>query len=105
VVQRNTLTRTGTHSLDWGSDLGALWLYAPSTALTGAVVLRDMAVHDSTYQGLLASWQQPITNLTVERVSFAGTGTIGHVTVSGNGGPGLANNAGFAITRGPGNAG
>lgn len=117
VVQRNTLTRTGTHSLDWGSDLGALWLYAPTTALTGAVVLRDLTVNDSTYQGLLASWQQPITNLTVERVTFAGTGTIGmefnvpgngtfsYVTVSGNAGPALANNAGFTITRGPGNVG
>ncbi|MFL6126221.1 CBM35 domain-containing protein [Actinophytocola sp.] len=117
VVQRDTLTRTGTHSLDWGSDLGAVWLYAPSTAFTGAVVLRDLSVNDSTYQGFLASWQQPITNLTVERVTFAGTGTIGmefnvpgsgtfsYVTVSGNAGPALANNAGFTITRGPGDVG
>ncbi|TDV57190.1 CBM35 domain-containing protein [Actinophytocola oryzae] len=117
TVARNTLTRTGTHSLDWGSDLGAVWLYAPTTAMTGAVVLRDLTVNDSTYQGLLTSWQQPINNLTVERVAFNGTGTIGmefntpgsgtfgNVTVSGNGGPALANNAGFAITRGPGNTG
>jgi Carbohydrate binding module (family 35) len=117
IVQRNTLTRTGTHSLDWGSDLGAVWLYAPTTALTGAVVLRDLTVNDSTYQGLLTSWQQPITNLTVERVTFAGTGTIGmefntpgngtftNVAVSGNAGPALSNNAGFTITRGPGNTG
>jgi hypothetical protein len=117
TVQRNTLTRTGTHSLDWGSDLGALWLYAPTTAFTGAVVLRDLTVNDSTYQGLLTSWQQPIPNLTVERVTFAGTGTIGmefntpgsgtfnYVTVSGNTGQALANNSGFTITRGPGNTG
>jgi hypothetical protein len=117
VVQRNTLTRTGTHSLDWGSDIGALWLYAPTTAFTGAVVLRDLTVIDSTYQGLLTSWQQPIPNLTVDHVTFTGTGTIGmefntpgsgtfsYVTVSGNAGPALANNSGFTITRGPGNTG
>jgi hypothetical protein len=117
VVQRNTLTRTGTHSLDWGSDLGALWLYAPNTPLTGAVVLRDLTVNDSTYQGLLASWQQAITDLTMERVTFAGTGTIGmelntpgtgtfsYVSISNNAGPALANNSGFTINRGPGNEG
>jgi hypothetical protein len=117
LVQRNTLTRTGSHSLDWNSDIGAVWLYAPETALNGAVVLRDLRVEDSSYQGLLASWQQPITNLTVERVTFAGTGsngmefnvpgngTFSHVTVSGNGGPALVNNSGFTIVRGPGNTG
>ncbi|OLF19337.1 hypothetical protein BU204_02315 [Actinophytocola xanthii] len=117
VVARTTLTRTGSHSLDWNSDLGAVWLYAPETALTGAVVLRDLRVADSSYQGLLASWQQPITNLTVERVTFAGTGTAGmefnvpgsgtfsQVTVTGNAGPALVNNSGFTIVRGPGNVG
>ena len=117
TVQRNTLTRTGTHSLDWGSDLGALWLYAPSTAFTGAVVLRDLTVNDSTYQGLLTSWQQAIPNLTVDRVTFTGTGTtamefntpgngiFSNVTVTANNGPPLANNSAFTITRGPGNTG
>lgn len=117
VVQRNTLTRAGSHSLDWGSDLGALWVYAPFAPLNGAVVLRDLAVNDSSHQGLLLSWQQPITDLTVDHVTFDGTRTIGmelntpgngtfsYVTVSGNNGTALVNNAGFAITRGPGNSG
>jgi hypothetical protein len=117
TVQRNTLTRTGTHSLDWGSDLGALWLYAPTTAFTGAVVLRDLTVNDSTYQGLLTSWQQAIPNLTVDHVTFNGTGTTGmefntpgagtftYVTITGTTGPPITNNAGFTITKGPGNTG
>ena len=117
VVQRNTLTRAGSYSLDWGSAIGAVWLYAPGNAINAPVVLRDLEVVDSSYQGLLLSWQVPINGLTVERVAFRGAGTIGmefnapgngtfsYVTVSGTGGPALANNSGFQITRGPGNSG
>ncbi|MGX7827865.1 carbohydrate-binding protein [Actinokineospora sp. 24-640] len=117
LVRRNTLTRAGTHSLDWGSDIGALWIYAPSAPINAPVVLRDMDVIDSTHQGLLLSWQQTVSDLTLDRVSFNGTGTIGmefntpgrgtfsHVTVQGNRGPALVNNSGFVIQRGPGNIG
>ncbi|MET0419430.1 MAG: CBM35 domain-containing protein, partial [Actinoplanes sp.] len=117
TVQRNTLTRTGSHSLDWGSDIGAIWLYAEANDITGAVLLRDLQVLDSSYQGLLLSWQKRVSNLTLERVAFNGTGTLGmefnspgtgnfsYVTVTGNGGAALANNAGFTINRGPGNSG
>jgi hypothetical protein len=117
VVQRNTLTRTGSHSLDWGSDIGAIWIYAEASDITAPVILRDLQVNDSTHQGMLLSWQQPVSNLTLERVAFNGTGTIGmefnspgtgsfsYVTLTGNGGPALANNSGFVINRGPGNSG
>jgi hypothetical protein len=117
VVQRNTLTRTGSHSLDWGSDLGALWIYAPANDITGALVFRDLEVNDSSHQGLLLSWQKRVANLTLDHVTFNGTGTIGmefnspgagtfsYVTVAGNRGAALANNSGFTITRGPGNVG
>jgi hypothetical protein len=117
TVQRNTLTRTGSHSLDWGSDIGALWVYAEANDITGAVLFKDLEVNDSSYQGLLVSWQKRVTDLTLDHVAFNGTGTIGlefnspgtgtfsYVTVTGNGGPGLANNAGFTINRGAGNSG
>jgi hypothetical protein len=117
AVQRNTLTRTGSHSLDWGSDIGALWVYAEANDITGAVLLKDLEVNDSSYQGLLLSWQKRVDNLTLDHVAFNGTGTAGlefnspgtgtfsYVTVTGNGGPGLANNAGFTINRGAGNSG
>jgi hypothetical protein len=119
VVARNTLTRTGTYSLDWGSALGALWLYAPTNPLTGTVAVRDTQILDSTYQGLLTSWQVPITNLTLDRVTIdgtgnaapgmefntPGTGTFSYVTVRNTSGPALANNSGFTLNRGPGNTG
>ncbi|MEV7626084.1 glycosyl hydrolase family 28-related protein [Actinoplanes sp. NPDC089786] len=117
VVQRNTLTRAGSYSLDWGSAIGAVWLYAPANPIAAPVVLRDLEVVDSSYQGMLLSWQVPINGLTLERVAFRGAGTIGmefntpgsgtfgYVTVAGTGGPALANNSGFQITRGPGNSG
>jgi hypothetical protein len=117
TVQRNTLTRTGSHSLDWGSDIGALWVYAEANDITGAVLFKDLEVNDSSYQGLLLSWQKRVSNLTLDHVAFNGTGTLGlefnspgtgsfsYVTVAGNGGPGLANNAGFTINRGAGNSG
>jgi hypothetical protein len=117
LVQRNTLARSGSYSLDWGSALGALWVYAPTNPITAPVVFRDLQVDDSSYQGLLTSWQVPVQNLTMERVAFRGTGTNGmefntpgagtfsYVAVTGNGGPGLVNNSGFQITRGAGNSG
>ena len=117
TVQRNTLTRTGSHSLDWGSDIGAIWIYAEASDITAPVILRDLEVTDSTYQGLLLSWQKRVSNLTVERVAFRTTGTLGmefnspgagtfsYVTVTGNGGAALVNNAGFVLNRGPGNSG
>jgi Right handed beta helix region len=77
AVRRNTLTRTGAHSLDWNSDIGAIWVYAEANDITGAVVLRDLEVVDSSYQGLLSSWQKRVHDLTVERVVFNGTGTTG----------------------------
>ncbi|PRY29340.1 glycosyl hydrolase family 28-related protein [Pseudosporangium ferrugineum] len=117
VVRRSTLTRTGSHSLDWGSDIGALWVYAEANDIAGAVLFQDLEVTDSSYQGLLLSWQKRVNNLTLDHVAFAGTGTLGmefnspgtgsfsYVTVSRTGGAALANNAGFTINRGPGNSG
>jgi hypothetical protein len=117
IVQRNTLTRAGSYSLDWGSAIGALWVYAPTNPINAPVVFRDIQVNDSSYQGLLTSWQINVGNLTLDHVAFNGAGTIGmefntpgagtfsYVTVAGTGGPALANNSGFQITRGPGNSG
>ena len=116
-ADQDHMARAGSHSLDWNSDIGAVWIYAEASDITAPVVLRDLQVNDSTHQGLLLSWQRPVSGLTLERVAFNGTGTIGmefnspgtgsfsYVTLTGNGGPALANNAGFVINRGPGNSG
>ncbi|MFC4120202.1 CBM35 domain-containing protein [Nonomuraea zeae] len=116
-IQRNTLTRTGGWNNDWASSQGAVWIYAESRDITAPVVVRDVTVNDSTYQGLLLSWQKTISNLILDHVTIAGTGTYGieaaaagsatasHVTVSAAAAGGLHNPAGYTFVRGQGNSG
>lgn len=116
-VQRNTLTRTGGYEPNWQSRLGALWIYADSSDITAPVLLKDNEVLDSTYSGLLVSWQKNVTALTVDglridgagangiEIDSAGAGTFSGVTVSGAIDGGLSASGGFAITRGTGNTG
>ncbi|MEO3861559.1 glycosyl hydrolase family 28-related protein [Acrocarpospora sp. B8E8] len=117
VVQRNTLTRTGGWNNDWNSSQGAVWIYAEGRDITAPVLLKDLTVTDSTYQGLLLSWQKTISNLTLDHVTFNGAGTHGidlnaagsatftYVTVTGAASGGLNNPSGYTIIRGPGNSG
>ncbi|MCX5140444.1 CBM35 domain-containing protein [Streptomyces sp. NBC_00338] len=116
-VQRNTLTRTGGYEPNWQSKLGALWIYADSSDITAPVLLKDNDILDSTYSGLLISWQKNISALTVDgleidragsygiEINSAGAGTLTGVTVSGATDGGLSASGGFAITRGTGNTG
>ncbi|MET7396580.1 CBM35 domain-containing protein [Dactylosporangium sp. NPDC005572] len=116
-VQRNTLTRTGGYERNWGSAIGGLWLYAEARDITTPVLVRDVDILDSSYQGVLLSWQRTISGVTFDRVRIAGAGTYGielnavgtatfnYVTVSGAASGGLSNSMGYAIVRGPGNSG
>ncbi|MFT7837958.1 glycosyl hydrolase family 28-related protein [Saccharothrix sp. BKS2] len=74
AIQRNTLTRTGSRHWDWHTHTGAVWLFAERADITGAVVLRDLQVDDSSYHGLLLSRQRAIGDLTVGNVRINGTG-------------------------------
>jgi hypothetical protein len=117
VVQRNTLTRTGAYSLDWGSAIGALWIYAEANDITAPVQIKDLQINDSSYQGILMSWQKTVSNLTFDHVAISGTGsngieinvvgsaTFSYVTVTGVGGTPLVNSMGYTVNRGPGNSG
>jgi hypothetical protein len=117
VVQRNTLTRTGSFQLDWGSAIGALWIYAEASDITAPVQIRDLDINDSSYQGILLSWQKTISNLTLDHIAVNGTGsngieinavgsaTVSYVTVTGVGGTPLVNSMGYVLNRGPGNSG
>lgn len=117
TVQRNTLTRTGSKETNWPSDLGALWIYADVHAIDAPVVIRDMTIADSTYAGVLISWQKSIQQVSFSNVTITGSGTYGietdasgsasfmNTTVSGSGTAGLLNNGGFVINRGSGNSG
>jgi hypothetical protein len=117
VIQRNTLTRTGSFNLDWGSAIGALWIYAEASEITAPIQVRDMQITDSSYQGVLLSWQKTISNLTFDHVVINGTGshgieinavgsaTVSYVTVTEVGGTPLVNSMGYVLNRGAGNSG
>ena len=81
------------------------------------MLIKDVDIIDSTYQGILMTWQKTITNLTFDHVKVTGTGTYGieifaagsgtfnYVTVSGAASGGLNNTTGYTLIRGPGNTG
>ncbi|BCJ78092.1 hypothetical protein CS0771_76360 [Catellatospora sp. IY07-71] len=116
-VQRNTLTRTSSFERNWNSALGGLWIYAEATDITAPVLVKDVDIVDSTYQGILLSYQRDITNLTLDHVTVNGAGTYGielnaagsayvtYVTVTGAASGGLINHTGYTLNRGPGNSG
>jgi alpha-1,3-glucanase-like protein/carbohydrate binding protein with CBM35 domain/carbohydrate binding protein with CBM6 domain/parallel beta helix pectate lyase-like protein len=116
-VQRNTISRAGGFNTDWNSSQGGLWIYAEAREITAPVLVKDVDIIDSTYQGILMSWQKNVTNLTFDHVKVQNTGTYGidlqvtgsatfnNVTVSGAGTGGLNNAFGFTLIRGPGNSG
>jgi hypothetical protein len=117
LVRRNTLVRTGGLEPNWNSQLGALWLFADTADITAPVTVRDVEIRDSTYAGILMTWQRRIENATFERVTVAGTGTYGieinatgdatfsHTAVSGAPSGGLSVSPSFTVNRGPGNSG
>ncbi|GAA1372810.1 carbohydrate-binding protein [Streptomyces beijiangensis] len=116
-VQRNTLSRTGGYEPNWASKLGALWIYADSSDITAPVLVQDNDILDSTYSGLLITWQKTVSSLTVKNtkiattgsygieINSAGSGTFSGVTVTGAPAGGLSLAGGFAVTRGTGNSG
>lgn len=116
-VQRNTLTRNSSFERNWNSAIGGLWIYAEARDITSPVLVKDVQILDSTYQGILLSFQRTISNLTLDHVTVNGAGTYGielnaagsayvtYVTVSGAASGGLINHTGYTLVRGPGNSG
>ncbi|MFF1961899.1 CBM35 domain-containing protein [Streptomyces sp. NPDC058220] len=116
-VQRNTLQRTGGFEPNWQSKFGALWIYADSSDITAPVLVQDIDILDSTYSGVLLSYQKTISNLTLKNIKIqntgaygieiisGGSGTFSGVTVTGAASGGLSSTGGFTITRGAGNSG
>ncbi|MEV7723421.1 CBM35 domain-containing protein [Streptomyces sp. NPDC087917] len=117
TVQRNTLSRTGGYEPNWQSKLGALWVYADASEITTPVLLQDNDILDSTYSGLLVSWQKNVSDLTVKNnriaktgnygieINAAGSGTFSGVTVTEAASGGLSLAGGFTVNRGAGNSG
>ncbi|WP_333733718.1 carbohydrate-binding protein [Streptomyces sp. IBSBF 3010] len=117
TVSGNLLRRTGSMEVNWNTKLGALWVYADQHDITQPVVLRNNTVEDSTYSGLLISWEKQVSDLRVDGLTIDRTGANG---IEGNaGGKGTFSNTkitataeaplnmtgGFTIQRGSGNSG
>ena len=85
TVERNTLTRTGGYEPNWQAEFGGLWIFANLSAIDSNLVVRDVDILDSTYQGLLLSGEQGVENALFERVTVAGASTFGiEVATSGS---------------------
>lgn len=117
TVQRNTLTRTGSLEPNWNAQLGALWIYADVHAIDAPIVIRENTIADSTYAGVLISWQKSVQQVTFDSVTISGSGTYGievnaagsatfaNTVVSGSGTGGLSLAGGFVVNRLGGNSG
>lgn len=116
-VRRNTLNRTGGFDPNWNTTFGGLWIYAEGQPIAAPIVVDTLEINDSTYEGLLVTYDQNVTLLSVNNVqinraggyglSFAvrGEGTFSNVTVADAALGGLFNPYPYTIVRGPGNSG
>ncbi|HOQ04583.1 MAG TPA: right-handed parallel beta-helix repeat-containing protein [Anaerohalosphaeraceae bacterium] len=121
LIQNNRLERTGSRSIDYNINVGAVWLFACDGDITAPVLAASNQILDSTYQGVLLSGSSAARQITQTRfetahietagtygleISAAGSGYFEYVTVQNAAAGGLLqNNPNFQITRGPGNTG
>ncbi|MET0234083.1 MAG: carbohydrate-binding protein [Kibdelosporangium sp.] len=117
-IRRNTLLRTGSREPNWQSNLGALWIYADTADInTAPIAVTGMTITDSSYQGILLSFQRTITQLSFDRVTVdragtygielnaAGSATISNTSVTNAASGGLLDSTGYTLVRGSGNTG
>jgi hypothetical protein len=116
-VERSTLTRTGGYEPNWVAGFGGLWIFADASDIAAKVVVRDVDILESSYQGVLMSFQKAIRDVLFERVTIKGAGTYGieidatgtatfnAVTVTGAASGGANIGSSFTVTKGPGNVG
>ncbi|MDQ0091095.1 hypothetical protein J2T12_004521 [Paenibacillus anaericanus] len=77
VVERNTLTRTGSYDTGYGVSLGALWLFAGESDMTGTILVRNNVANDSTYAGLIAHGDFTMKDVLLQNIVIDGNGTNG----------------------------
>ncbi len=116
-VLRTTVTRGGGHEPNWNTNFGGLWVYADTTSLSTPIVIQDVSLIDSTYQGVLVSFNQSITNLLFDAVTIDGAGSYGievdatggatfnAVTVAKAATASSLIGSGFTVTKGAGDTG
>ncbi|RZU20198.1 pectate lyase-like protein [Kribbella rubisoli] len=78
---RNTTVRGGPRDLNWDIGLGAIWLYALQSTMSGTIEITDSTFLDSTYNAMMFVVDWPvkddyaITNVAVRNIKVDGTGT------------------------------
>ncbi|QUQ63970.1 carbohydrate-binding protein [Kutzneria sp. CA-103260] len=118
TLRDNTLVRAGSFNSNWGSAIGALWIYANQLDITQPVLVTGAHLQDSTYQAVLLSYGKQISGLGLTEDTIAGAGTYGidienvtgsmaatGVTVTDARSAGLNNPGGYTINRGAGDSG
>lgn len=68
LIGGNYLERAGSYSSDFGYGVGAIWLFAYDSDITGQIVVTNNFVNDSTYQGVLLSGLS--SSRTISRTAF-----------------------------------
>ena len=116
-VQHNTLTRTGGLEPNWNDQFGGLWLFADTSDIAAPVVVKDLTIQDSTYEGLYISGSHRVLGAVFDGVTINGTTTYGiqiksggsatlsNVKVTNAAQGGISNTGGMALTLGAGNSG
>ncbi|MBP6124383.1 MAG: right-handed parallel beta-helix repeat-containing protein [Phycisphaerae bacterium] len=121
TIQNNRLERTGSRSIDYELNAGALWLFPADGDMTAPVAVLSNVLADSTYQGILLGGPLSTREITASRfqaLAIQTAGTYGiEINVKGSGyfeavqvqdaqaGGLLLNNPDYQITVGPGNSG
>ncbi|MEV8373829.1 glycosyl hydrolase family 28-related protein [Kribbella sp. NPDC056861] len=78
---RNTTVRGGPRDLNWDLGLGAIWLYALQSNMSGKIEVTDSSFLDSTYNAFMfvVDWpvkdQYALTNVAFRNIKVDGTGT------------------------------
>ena len=118
AVTNNLLTRAGSYNSNWGSSLGAIWIYANLSDITQPVNVTGNTILNAGYEGVLLSYAKQISNLALTNDTINGAGTYGinindvtgsmsatGVTVTGTHSGGLNNPGNYTINRGAGDSG
>jgi hypothetical protein len=116
TVSGNTLERTGQFDPNWHFGVGAIWLYADDSAMTGTVNITNNTINDSPFEAFQFIGSS-ITNVNITGNTITNAGTFafqeqaaGSVTVSsttatGIGDAGQYNCGSGTITQGSGDSG
>jgi hypothetical protein len=117
TVSGNLLVRTGEFDPNWHFGVGAIWLYADDSAMSGTIDITGNTIEDSPFEAFQFIGAS-ITNVSITSNTITNAGTFafqdqapGSVSVSGTTATGLGDaglydcGSGLTITQGSGNSG